>query len=286
MGRGADRAFALLAGTSGWALLALFLVTLAILVRGAIPAATAFGPGFVWDASWNVPELDLGAGAYIYGTLISSSIALALAVPVGVGTAIALVLLLPRRVAAVLGTFVELLAAIPSIVFGVWGLAVLAPLVAQWSGGRTVGPSLLTGGLVLAAMILPIVTAVSRDVLASVPLHQREGALALGATRWEVAWRVVLPHGRSGLFAASMLGLGRALGETMAVIMVIGNVAQVSPDLFASGATLASVIANEFGDPSGPIHAASLVGLGLILLLLSLIVSLAARRLARAGVSK
>lgn len=281
MARVGDRIFVGLTGGMAWGLVAAFALVVFILVQKAMPALTHFGPGFVTNDSWDVPNLNLGGLSYIWGTLASSLIALALAVPVAIGTAVALALLMPRRLAAVVSTVIELLAAVPSIVFGVWGLAVLVPFVAKVSGGRTSGPSLLSAGLVLAAMVLPIITAVSRDLIAAVSASQREAALALGATRWEVAWRVVLPNARAGLVAAILLGLGRAVGETMAVVMVIGNVAQIEGDIFQSAATLASVIANEFGDPSGPIHSASLVELGLVLLLLSLAMTFGARAITR-----
>ena len=248
-----------------------------VLASRAWPALAAFGPGFLWSSAWDPPGQDFGALPYLFGTLASSLLALLVAVPVAVGTAVALTFLLPRWLASPLGILVELLAAVPSIVFGVWGFTTVVPWVQGLSGGRSFGHSLLAAGLVLAAMILPIITAVTRDMLLAVPRSQRDAALALGATPWEVTWKVVLPHARTGIVAAVILGLGRAIGETMAVIMVIGNQPKLDLDPFAPAATMASVIANEFGDPSGELHASSLVALGLLLLVMSLALSLAAR---------
>jgi phosphate transport system permease protein len=251
-----------------------------ILARKAWPAFQAFGFGFLVGTQWDPVGQHFGALAYIAGTLMTSFVAVVVAVPIAIGTAVALALLLPRSVAGPLGVLVELLAAVPSIIFGVWGLAVIAPFVRQLAGGlhqATFGPSILAAGLVLAAMILPIITALTRDMVLAVPQHQRDAALALGATPWEVTWKVVLPHARPGIVAAVILGFGRAIGETMAVIMVVGNVAKIPRDLFMPGSTMASVIANEFGDPTGPLHGASMVALGLVLLLMSLVLNLLAR---------
>jgi phosphate transport system permease protein len=265
--------------TRGAALLLLggFGFLLWTLAARAWPALAAFGPGFLVGGAWDPPGQRFGALPYLFGTVASSALALAVAVPVAVGTAVALTFLLPRALAAPLGVLVELLAAVPSIVFGVWGFTTVVPWVQELSGGRSFGHSLLAAGLVLAAMVLPIITAVTRDMLLAVPRAQRDAALALGATPWEVTWKVVLPHARAGILAAVILGLGRAVGETMAVIMVIGNQPKLDLDPFAPAATMASVIANEFGDPSGALHASSLVALGLILLLMSLALNLAAR---------
>jgi phosphate transport system permease protein len=279
--RRGDALFSALTGTFALVLVGAFAFVLLLLGERALPAVRAFGPGFLWSQQWNPDGQSFGALAYIYGTVASSLIALAVAVPVSVGTALALVTLLPRRVADGLGVVVELLAAVPSIVLGVWGLAVVAPFVKDLSGGQSFGPSLLAAGLVLAVMVLPIITAVTRDLLRAVPAAQTEAALALGATRWEVAWRVILPHARSGILAAVILGLGRATGETMAVIMVIGNQPVLHLDLFKPAATMASVIANEFGDPSGPLHTAALVELGLLMLGISLGLNLLARLIVR-----
>lgn len=274
-------------------ILGLFLALLLILAYHAMPAWDAFGPGFIWSRAWDPPNQVFGALPYIVGTVASSVLALLFAVPVALGTAVALTELLDRRIAAPLGILVELLAAVPSIVYGIWGFAVIVPvvkglandhpwLVKTLGGGPTVfGPSLLAAGLILAIMMLPIITAVTRDMLRAVPREQREAALALGLTRWEVTWRVTLPHARGGTIAAIILGFGRAIGETMAVIFVIGNQPLLPEGLFAPGATIATVIANEFGDPSGDLHFPSLIELGLILLIMSVIINLLARFIVR-----
>lgn len=275
-----DVVFVLLTGACALGLVLLFADVVVVLGQRAWPAIQAFGVGFLTGRSWNPPGQAFGALPYILGTLMTSVLALAVAVPVAIGTAVALAILLPRTLAGPMGVLVELLAAVPSIIFGVWGFAVVVPFVRRlggWLGQDTFGLSILAAGLVLAVMVLPIITAVSRDMVLAVPRQQRDAALALGATPWEVTWKVVLPHARPGIVAAVILGFGRAIGETMAVIMVIGNQPVLPDSVFAPGSTMASVIANEFGDPSGPLHGAALVELGLILLLSSLVLNLLAR---------
>lgn len=275
-----DVVFLLVTGACAVGLVALFAKIVHELGRGAWPAIQAFGLGFLTGEAWDPPGQRFGALPYIAGTLATSVVAIVVAVPVAIGTAVALALLLPRAVAGPLGVLVELLAAVPSIIFGIWGFAVVVPFVRDLGkalGQPAFGPSVLAAGLVLAVMVLPIITAVTRDMVLAVPRHQRDAALALGATPWEVTWKVVLPHARAGIVAAVILGFGRAIGETMAVIMVVGNQAQVPDSLFAPASTMASVIANEFGDPSGSLHAPALMELGLILLLTSLLLNLVAR---------
>lgn len=279
-----DLAFLLLAGAFAATLAVLFADLVWILGKNALPAIRAFGVGFLTSTRWDPPGQHFGALVYIAGTLASSLLAVAIALPVAVGTAVALALLLPRAVAGPLGVLVELLAAVPSIVFGVWGLAVVAPFVRDLGhllGQDTFGPSVLAAGFVLAAMILPIITAVSRDMVLAVPRHQRDAALALGATPWEVTWKVVLPNARPGIVAATILGFGRAIGETMAIILVMGNQPLLPRSLFGPGASMASVIASEFGDPSGALHKPALFEIGLILLVSGLLINLAARGVVR-----
>ncbi len=279
-----DMAFLLLTGACAVGLVALFAGVVLVLGQRAWPAIQAFGPGFLTGRSWNPSGQEFGALPYVVGTLATSAIAIAVAVPVAIGTAVALSILLPRFVAGPLGVLVELLAAVPSIIFGLWGFAVVAPFVrdlGRMLGQDTFGFSVLAAGLVLAVMVLPIITAVSRDMILAVPRHQRDAALALGATPWEVTWKVVLPNARPGIVAAVILGFGRAIGETMAVIMVVGNQPLLPKGVFDPGATMASVIANEFGDPSGELHGAALVELGLILLVASLLLNLLARRIVK-----
>lgn len=272
-----DALFMVILGTIALGIIVLFAYLVFVLARAAWPAMSEFGLGFIWAESWNPDGQVFGAAPYIVGTLLSAVVGLVVAIPVAVGTAIALAILLPRYVAGPLGIIVELLAAVPSIVFGVWGFFIIAPFVRDLSDGATFGPSLLAAGLVLAVMVVPIISVVTRDMILAVPQAQRDAAMALGATPWEVTWKVVLPYARPGIMAAVILGFGRAIGETMAVIMLIGNQPLIPRSLYDPASTIASVIANEFGDPSGPLHYSSLVYLGLILLVFSLVMNLTAR---------
>ena len=276
-----DRVFSALLGLSALLGVLLFAGIAWVLGSQAWPAMKQFGLGFLWSRSWNPGGQEFGALPYLAGTLTTSLLALAFAIPIAVGTAVALVYLLPRWISGPLGLIIELLAAVPSIVFGVWGRDVIVPLVAQMSGGSSFGPSILAAGLVLAAMILPILTTVTREMLKTVPRDQADAALALGSTPWEVTWKVVLPYAKAGILAGAILGLGRAIGETMAVILVIGNSPLLPQSPYDPGATIASLIAQEFGDPSGPLHTSTLVYLGLILLLASLLLNLLAKLVVR-----
>ena len=251
-----------------------------------------FGLSFLTSREWDPVNSEFGALPFIYGTVVSSAIALLLSVPFSLGIAIFLVEQAPRQIARPITFLVELLAAIPSVVYGLWGIFVLAPFLrvyvepalARWLGwlilfqGPITGIGLLTGGIILAIMITPIISAVVRDVLAAVPDSQREAALALGATKWETT-QVVLVNATPGIAGAVILGLGRALGETMAVTMVIGNRARISPSLFEPSYTIASVIANEFTEATKDLYLSALVELGLILFLVTFIVNGIARLL-------
>ena len=266
-----------------------------LLARQGWPAISRFGPGFLVASTWNPVKDDFGALPLIAGTVFSSAIALLLAVPVGVAVAVFLAEGRTGGIRGVIGTGVELLAAIPSVVYGLWALFVLAPFlylrvevpVSERLGSVVIfsGPprqtSLFTAGVVLAVMILPTLGAVSRDVIRAVPGGLREASFALGATWWETTWRVVLPAARAGIFGASVLALGRALGETIAVTMVIGNRPDIPHSLFSPAYTLASVIANEFTEATGTIYPAALIELGLILMLVTLAVNLGANLLVR-----
>lgn len=252
----------------------------------SLPAIRQFGFSFLIARQWNPVKSEFGALPFIYGTIVSSAIALLIAVPLSLGIAVFLVEQAPRYLARPITFLVELLAAIPSVVYGLWGIFVLAPflrvhvepVLARWLGwlplfqGSITGIGLLTGGIILAIMVTPIITAVVRDVLAAVPNSQREAAQALGATKWETT-RVVLVNGAPGIAGAVMLGLGRALGETMAVTMVIGNRAQISASLFEPSYTIASAIANEFTEATQDIYLSALVELGLILFLVTFVVN-------------
>ncbi|HEX8558163.1 MAG TPA: phosphate ABC transporter permease subunit PstC [Pyrinomonadaceae bacterium] len=251
-----------------------------------------FGLAFLTGRVWDPIRGEFGALPFVYGAVVSSALGLLMAVPFSLGVAIFLVEQAPRRLARPVGFLVELLAAIPSVVFGLWGIFVLAPFLREhvapplqsWLGwlpffrGTVTGIGLFTGGVILAIMVTPIITAVVRDVLAAVPVSQREAALALGATKWETT-RIVLANGGPGIAGAIILGLGRAVGETMAVTMVIGNRPVISASLFEPSYTIASVIANEFTEATGDLYLSALVELGLVLFLVTFVINGAARLL-------
>jgi phosphate transport system permease protein len=251
-----------------------------------------FGWGFLTGREWNPVRSEFGALPFIYGTVMSSIIALIIAVPLSLGVAIFLVEQAPRSLARPVGFLVELLASIPSVVYGLWGIFVLAPFLREYVEpflqrifgwlplfqGTPTGIGLFTGGIILAIMITPIISAVVRDVLTAVPVSQREAALALGATRWETT-RVVLANASSGIAGAIILGLGRAIGETMAVTMVIGNRAEISASLFEPSYTIASVIANELKEATDDLQISALIEIGLILFLVTFLVNGAAKLL-------
>jgi phosphate transport system permease protein len=276
------------------ALLILLIVAAMIVAMGSdsMISIHKFGWGFLTSKSWNPVQGEFGALPFIYGTVVSSIIALLIAVPLSLGVAIFLIEQAPRRLARPIAFVVELLAAIPSVVYGLWGIFMLAPFLrvyvepplARSFGwlpffqGTITGIGLLTGGVILAIMITPIISAVISDVLSAVPISQREAALALGATRWETT-RVVLSNAASGIAGAIILGLGRAIGETMAVTMVIGNRPQISASLFEPSYTIASVIANEFTEATGDLYLSALIEIGLILFLVTFIVNGLARLL-------
>jgi phosphate transport system permease protein len=269
-------------------------VALALLI-GAWPAFSHFKIGFLTHELWNPVTDEFGALAAIYGTLTTSLIAMLLAVPVGFGVAIFLTELCPRALRRPVGVAIELLAAIPSIIFGIWGLFVLAPILQKhlqpWLiahigplpgighlfQGPPFGIGVLSAGLVLAIMVLPFVAAVMRDVFETVPDVLKESGYALGATTWEVIWQVVVPYSRVGMVGGIMLGLGRALGETMAVTFVIGNAHRVSASLLAPGTTISASIANEFTEAVGTLYTSSLIALGVLLFFITLTVIGAAR---------
>ncbi|MFL5826171.1 MAG: phosphate ABC transporter permease subunit PstC [Thermoleophilaceae bacterium] len=278
------------------ALIGFFFIRLYIEAK---PAFDRFGVfGFTFDNNWDVSKEIFGALPLLAGTLITSVVALVIGVPVAVGTALFVTEFAPRRIRGVLSFTIELLAAFPSVVLGLWGVYVLIPKLKpaeQWFadkfsflpfvGGPVAGPNYFIGGLILAIMLIPIVTAISREVISTVPAEHKEAALALGATRWEMIRMAVLPYSRAGISGAAMLGLGRAIGETIAVTLVIGNAPQIGKQLFDQGYTLAAVIANEFGEAaSDPIHRAALIAAGLVLFVLTLVVNALARVLVNRGV--
>ena len=269
-------------------------VIVAILFQQAVPAVRHFGLGFLTGVDWNPVTDSFAALPAIFGTVATSFVALALAIPVGVAVAVVLAEQGQTTIRGILGTGIELLAAIPSVVYGIWALYVLAP----WSYAHLEVPisdrfgfigwlsqpgvrSLFNASLVLAVMILPTLSAISREVIRAVPRGLKESAVALGATWWETTWRVILPSARAGIFGATILALGRALGETIAVTMVIGNRYAIPPSIFSPAYTLASVIANEFNEATGTLYPAALIELGLVLILVTLVVNIVALLLVR-----
>lgn len=271
----------------------LLLAIVAELYVSARPAIERFGLRFLWTSVWDPVAEVYGAAPMIFGTLVSSLLALLIAVPLALGVAIFLTEFAPRWLRQPVAFFVELLAAIPSVVYGLWGIFVLIPFlrgyvvpplktVLGWTPffqGVFYGNSLLAGGIILAIMIVPYIAAVSREVLLAVPASQREAALAMGGTRWEAVWTAVVPYGRAGLIGAVILGLGRALGETMAVTMVIGNRHDISLSVLQPGYTMAAAIANEFSEATTDMYLAALFEVGLILFLITVAVNALARLL-------
>ena len=265
------------------------------LVKGALPAFSHFGFEFLTKEVWNPVTDKFGALAPVYGTLVTSLIAMLLAVPISLGIAIFLTELAPSWMKRPVGVAIELLAAVPSIIFGIWGLFVLSPILQRhvqpalidWLGplpvigklfqGPPFGIGILTASVVLAIMVIPFISAVMRDVFETVPDVLKESAYGLGATTWEVIWKVVVPHARTGMVGGIMLGLGRALGETMAVTFVIGNAHRISSSLLAPGTTISASIANEFTEAVGDLYTSSLVALGALLFLITFTVIAAAR---------
>ncbi|MFN0090094.1 MAG: phosphate ABC transporter permease subunit PstC, partial [Acidimicrobiales bacterium] len=292
--RPADRGFRLLALGAGLLVFVILALVAFSTTREAWPAFSAEGLGFFTSSRWAPNEGEFGALAFIYGTLVVSVIALVLAVPVSLGIALLLTEAAPRGLRQPVVYVLDLLAAVPSVVFGLWAVNLLRdplgntvyPWVADTVGavpGLSVlfgppvnGASFFTAGMILALMITPIVTSISREVFMTVPREQREGALALGATRWEMIRGAVLPYGKVGVVGAVMLGLGRAMGETIAVALIIGSSPQISSRLFSSGDAMPAVIANQFGEASGT-HRAALIALGVVLFLMTVVVNVAAR---------
>lgn len=263
-----------------------------MMANSAMPTLERFGFGFLVGNEWKPAQESFGALPFVYGTVVSSVIALILSVPVSLGIAIFLVEQAPKKVARPIAFMVELLAAIPSVVYGLWGIFVLAPFIRNYLGpflqnnfgfiplfqGRLTGIGMLTGAIILALMITPIITAVVRDVLEAVPTTQREAALALGATKWETTM-IVLGNAASGIAGAVVLGLGRAIGETMAVTMVIGNSPQITASLFEPANTIASLLAANFAEATDKIYLSALIEIGLVLFLVTFVVNAFAKLL-------
>jgi phosphate transport system permease protein len=268
----------------------LVLIVYQLVLRSG-PSWHAFGMRFFSGRDWDPVNEQFGALPFIYGTLVSSLLALIIAVPLSIGVAVFTTEMCPIPLRGPLSFFVELLAAIPSVVYGLWGIFVLVPLLSGylepflaktlgWTGlfsGPPYGISMLAAGIILAIMIVPIISSITREVLMVVPQHQREAAFALGATRWEMIRMGVLRNARAGIVGAIILGLGRALGETMAVTMVIGNRPEIAKSLFAPGYSMASVLANEFSEATGDVYLSALIEIGLALFLVTIVVNALAR---------
>jgi phosphate transport system permease protein len=295
--RTSDSIFRGLTFAAAIGVLALLSGVMISLVVGSLPAVRAFGFGFLVSERWNPVTEVFGALPAIYGTIITSFIAMLIAVPVGLLVAYFLTELCPQRLRQPIGIAIELLAGIPSIIYGIWGLFVFAPFLQDtlqpflintlgnvpWVGGLFAGPpygiGMLTSGLILAIMVLPFISSISRDVFDSVPTVLKEAAYGLGCTKWEVIRHVVLPYTRVGVIGGVMLALGRALGETMAVTFVIGNAHRISASLLAPGTTISATIANEFTEAVGTLYTSALITLGLILFGITFVVLAAARYL-------
>jgi phosphate transport system permease protein len=295
----ADRSFALIALLSG---LLVLLILVGIAVSTAQQGATWFSTaGFkgIFSTVWNPVTNQFGAMAFVYGTVITSVIAIVISVPVSLGVALLLTEVVPRRWAQPIVVIIDLLAVVPSVVWGLWGILVLEPwiepiyrsiasgvngipvldnLFGEANGGVS-GASFFTAGLILAIMITPIITSLSREVIATVPAIDKEGAYALGATRWEMIRGAVWPHSQSGVVSSILIGLGRAMGETIAAALVIGSSVQVTSHLFVPGYSIPAVIANQFGEATGGEFRSALIGLGLVLFVITIIVNLIARAL-------
>jgi phosphate transport system permease protein len=285
-----DAAFRFATAFFAYGVLFLLGAVIVALIIGAMPAASKFGFSFLTSAHWNPVAEDFGALVPIYGTVVTSLIAMAVGVPISFGIAIFLTELCPPWLKRPIGTCIELLAGIPSIIYGIWGLFVFAPFlqstvqpilintlgnipgIGALFAGPPLGIGILTAGMILAIMILPFITSIMRDVFETVPPVLRESSYALGATTWEVIWNIVLPYTRVGVVGGVMLGLGRALGETMAVTFVIGNAHRISASLLAPGTTISAALANEFTEAVGDLYVSSLILLGLLLFVITLIV--------------
>jgi len=288
-----DRIFRLTLAAAALLIPLLLIFLVFELWSGARLAIAEFGPGFVTSSEWDPVAEKFGAFPLIFGTLVSSLIALAIAVPLSLGVAVYLVEFAPKPVRQPVAFVIGLLAAIPSVVYGLWGIFVLIPVLRTTAfpflretlgflpffQGPIYGPSMLAAGIILAIMVMPYIMSVSREVLLAVPDSQREAALALGATRWEAVVTAVIPYARSGIVGAIILGLGRALGETMAVTMLIGNRHEIAASLFAPGYTMAAAIANEFAEAVGNMHLAALAYVAFVLFVVTVIVNAGARLL-------
>jgi phosphate transport system permease protein len=292
-GAGADGFFSGLMLACALSIIVIVLLIIWVLVQNSRLSLKAFGFGFFTRTAWNPVVGDFGALPFIYGTLVTSILALCIAVPLALCVAIFIMEICPKPLRGIIAFLTELLAAIPSVVYGLWAIFVLVPIVRDqlgpflsktlgWTGlfsGSNFGEGILTASIILSIMILPVISSITREVMSAVPVSQKEAVLALGATRWEMIRIAVLRNARIGIVGGIILGLGRGLGETMAVTMVIGNNPQISKSLFAPGYTLASVIANEFTEATGDLYLSALIEIGLALFLVTIVVNTIARLL-------
>src|ERR1700761_4499360 len=299
-GGASDPRFRMLTLAAALLVLGLFAGVIISLIIGSLPAIKAFGIPFLYQEKWNPVTEKFGALGSIYGTLVTSFLAMLIAVPVGIGIAIFLTEICPRPLRRPIGIAIELLAGIPSIIYGIWGLFVFAPwfqvhiqtwitdhvvgipYLEDFLGGPPYGIGVFTAALIISIMVLPFISAVTRDVFETVPAMLKEAAYGLGCTTWEVMWRVVLPFTRAGVVGGAMLALGRALGETMAVTFVIGNAHHIATSIFAPATTISATIANEFAEAVGDLYHSALIEMGLILFFITFIVLASAQLMLRA----
>jgi len=288
-----DRVFRYVTTFFALSILAILGLMLVEMTSESLPAIRKFGVKFLTSSDWDAVQEVFGALPYLYGSVVSSVLALLLATPLSIGAAIFITEICPKRVGKLIAPLVELLAAIPSVIYGLWGVLVMAPwlqstvqpfLIERFGflpffQGAPYGVSMLAAVFILMIMVVPIITSITREVLLAVPSSQKEAAIALGATRWETIKIAILPYGKSGILGAAILGLGRAVGETMAVTMVIGNSPQISLSLLSPAYTMPSVIANEFAEATAKLHGAALMEVGLILLVVTLVINALARLL-------
>ncbi len=274
-------------------ILLILLIMMFEMVKESLPAIKKFGGRFLLGREWDAVQGEFGALDFLYGSVVSAVLAILLATPLSVGAALFITDIAPRKVGNVIAPIIELLAAIPSVIYGLWGVLVMAPWLQQsvqpwliehfgflpFFQGAPYGVSMMAAVFILMIMIIPIITSITKEVLLAVPVSQKEAAYALGATRWEMVRMALIPYARSGVLGAVILGLGRAIGETMAVTMVIGNTPQISLSLLAPAYTMPSVIANEFAETTSKLHASALMEVGLILLVVTLIINIMARLL-------
>ena len=276
-----------------FSILIILAIMLAEMTIESLPSIRKFGWRFIVSREWDAVQGVFGALPYLYGSVVSSVLALLLATPLSIGAAVFITEICPKRLGTLVAPLVELLAAIPSVIYGLWGVLVMAPWLQRsvepfltehfgflpFFMGAPYGVSMLAAVFILMIMVVPIITSITKEVLLAVPLSQKEAAIALGATRWEMIRMAVLPYGRSGILGAAILGLGRAVGETMAVTMVIGNAPNISLSLLSPAYTMPSVIANEFAETTSKLHGSALMEIGLILLVVTLVINALARLL-------